>query len=247
MDVHQSGTRRDRELYAYALSRPEAWNELEKLRQFDLALLDGHQEWMLGYRLPDILDADPDWALVFRDDAAMIYLRRDGALAAAAETLACDPVLPGGNEALVALGPRVRSDPALRAPLRAALERMAASSPLNALAHSDLANLDFLEGDGAGARRHLEAALRVEPRFFGAHRRLGYLELAENHPRAAIREFERENALGGTPEDEFERMGEAWERLGDRARAIRCYERELKIHALNDAARAALRRLEAEK
>src|SRR6185436_15753692 len=87
MDIHQSGTRRDRDLYAYCFADPDAWHQLIAERQFDLALLDGHQEWVANDHLMDQLDSDPAWALVFRDDAAALYVRRIGSMRRAADTL----------------------------------------------------------------------------------------------------------------------------------------------------------------
>ena len=243
MDVHQTGTRADRDLYAYASIRREAWDELARRHHIELAMVDGHQEWILGDHLLDFLDREPDWALVFRDDAAALYLRRSSPQGPAADSLAYR-VMPAGNEALVALWPRIARDPALRERLKAELERCVASSRFNAHAHSNLANLAFMEHDRAGARRHLLAALRADPAFFTVHRRLGYLLMDEGRWREAIREFERECAVSGTRLDEYQRMAEAWEKLGDRRRAVRFYRRELDLHPANDAARQGLARLE---
>jgi tetratricopeptide (TPR) repeat protein len=242
MDVHQTGTRADRDLYTYASIRREAWDELARRHGVELAMVDGHQEWILGDHLLDFLDLEPDWALVFRDDAAALYLRRSSPQGPAADSLAYR-VMPGGNEALVALWPRIVRNPALRDSLKAELERCAASSRFNAHAHSSLANLAFMEKDRAGARRHLLAALRADPAFFTVHRRLGYLLMGEGRWREAIREFERECAINRTRLDEYARMAEAWEKLGEPHRAVQLYRRELDLHPGNEAARHALARL----
>jgi hypothetical protein len=242
MDIHQSGTPADRELYARVFASPDAWNELMREHHFEMALLDGHQEWVRNDRLLDVLDADRSWALVFRDDAAALYLRRGGSMAVAAETLAYK-LMPGGNDRISQLGEAVARDTMLRRILRIELERSAASSPLNSRAHSNLANLDFLDGDRAGARRNLDAALAVDPRCFGAHRRIGYLWMAEEQWPQAIDEFQKEIATGGPAVDEYQRIAECWEKMGDRARAVKWYRRELDKHAANDQAREALGRL----
>ncbi len=242
MDIHQSGTRRDRELYTYAFANPDAWRELERAHDFRVALLDGHPEWVAGDRLLDRLDADPGWALVFRDDAAALYLRRDGPFAGVVDSFAYR-VAPGGEEGFVRLGQEVRGDTLRRRALRAELERRVRDSPLNAQAHSHLANLAFLEGSREGARFHLEAALDVEPRMVGLHRRLGYLEMARERWREAIREFEAERRIGAPPEDEYVRMGMAWERLSDRRRAIGAYRRHLDFHPDDARVREILGRL----
>jgi len=41
MDIHQTGTRRDRELYAYAFASRDAWDALMEEHDFEVALLDG--------------------------------------------------------------------------------------------------------------------------------------------------------------------------------------------------------------
>jgi len=244
MDVHQTGTRDDRRLYAYAFGNRDAWEELDRRHHFDYALLDGHPELTPGDRLLDVLDADSSWALVFRDDAAAVFVRRGGSLDAVADSFAYR-LVAAGNERLPRFAALVQRVPQARALARAELERMIAGSPLNARAHSDLATLAWIDGDRAATRAHLDAALAVDPRTFGAHRRLGYLELAENRPRAAIRAFERERALGVDPVDSYMKLGEAWERLGDRTRAAGWYARELARNPDNAVARAALARLQA--
>jgi hypothetical protein len=244
-DIHVSGTPEDRELYARVFVSPEAWNQLMQRHGFEMALLDGHQEWVLGDHLLDYLDADRGWALVFRDDAAALYVRRSGRLAAVAESLGYR-VMPGGGERFAAMGESAIRDTLLRKALRKELERSAASSPLNAKALSYLANLDFLDGNRFAARQHLDACLAVDPNFNGAHRRIGYLCMTQSDWPGAIEQFRAERATGGPAVDEYQRMGEAWEKLGDRKRAAEAYRKEIDIHAGNDAARDALRRVSGE-
>ena len=243
MDVHQSGTRTERDLYAYASVRHEAWDTLVARYDFDLVMVDGHEEWIAGDHLLEYVDADPRFALVFRDDAAALYLRRDGRDWPQVDSLGFR-VMPASTAAFAALWPRLSADSVLRARLRAELEQCAASSPLDAHAHSHLANLAFLERDPARARSHLLAALGADPRFPTVHRRLGYLLMSGGRWRAAIAEFEQECALNPNRLDEYQLMGEAWEKLGDPKRAASAWRRELGIHPGNAAARIALERLE---
>ena len=242
MDIHQSGTRADRDLYAYAFADPQAWRQLEERHGFDIALLDGHQEWVAGDRLVDVMDADARWALVFRDDASALYVRHDGPLAAVADSFAYR-IMPGGAERFAALGGVIAHDTTARRMLRVELARRSAGSPLDAQANLALATLDFMDGDRERARLRLERSLGVEPRIAGAHLRLGYLAMAEHEWRQAIREFERERALGVPASDEYLRIGEAWERLGEPRRAASAYARQLSLHADDEAARRALERL----
>lgn len=243
MDIHQSGTRKDRELYALSFANPEKWSELDGERDFDLVLHSGHQEWVRGDRLLDTLDADSSWALVFRDDAAALYVRR-ARYAALADSFGYR-TMPAGAQGFIRMGATIARDSVLRRSLRAELERAIASSSLDAWAHSSLANLDFLEGDHAAARHDLTAALAVEPTLIGAHRRLGYLEMSEGRWREAIAEFEAERKSASPIDDEYARMGEAWEKLGDRAKAAAAYRKHLDVHADDDEVREELRRVSA--
>src|SRR5262249_37205336 len=180
------------------------------------------------------LDADRRWALVFRDDAAALYVRRQGPMAGIADSFAYR-IMPGGGARLEILGDVTARDTMLRRVLRDELVRSESSSPLNARAHSLLANLDFLDGNRLGARQNLHAALAVGPRTFGAHRGIGYLWLAESEWRRAIDEFEKELAAGSPPLDDYQRIAECWEKLGDPKRAATWYHRELALHPENES------------
>ena len=165
MDIHQAGTPRDRYAHYHAGQDPRAWQELDGRRRFD---------WAILRRLPypgdarlEILDADPSWVVAFMDDAGALYLRRDGADSALART---DGYrwLGAGSRRMAALGDSIRAQPAVRAAVRAELEREAAGSRWNALAHTRLgamaleerrigivvvrAGLGPLEHDGPGRK-----------------------------------------------------------------------------------------------
>jgi hypothetical protein len=162
MDIHQSGTDADRKLYPYVFASADAWRAMETRHAFELLLVDGSLSSVAGDHLPDFLDADPSWALVFRDDNACVYVRRDGVNAAVAAPQAYARV-PGGTALLPELGRRCAADSTLRRETRAELERQIASSKFNARASSLLANIAWIEGRTDEARTLLAHALDVEP------------------------------------------------------------------------------------
>jgi len=241
MDIHQSGTHEDRLLYALAGTHPESWRALDGRYRFDYILwnrVPSRSEQLLDGR-----DHDPAWALVFLDDAAAVYVRRDGPLARLADSLAY-PDIPAGRTEWPGIGERCRQDTLYRARVRAELEREVAASPFNGGAHGYLANLDMMDGRLAGARAHLEQALARDPLFPTGHDRLGRIALMERRPREALREFEAERAIGDWAPGLDIHVGEAWEALGDPRRAAAAYRRALARDPGNSAARAALEAVE---
>jgi hypothetical protein len=160
MDIHQAGTKEIRYLYTYALQDSNAWRELDERFRFDWVLLPrvlaGNPD------LADFLDADSTWALVFGDDAAALWLRRDGTMGALAREQGYR-WLPGGTQALGPLGLRVYRDSTVRAPVGAEIARALASSPWNARAHTFAGNLDMLAGRFTQARGHYAEAVRQQP------------------------------------------------------------------------------------
>ena len=159
MDIHQTGTREDRLDYVRAMTDPDGWRALDGRRRFDWALVKAlHAP---GVRTLDILDADTSFALVFVDDAAALYVRRRGPLAAVAERSGYR-LLPAGEEARVRLGERM-GDAAARAATERELRRAIAESPLAANASSVLTSLLMVEGRWAEARDALERARRIQP------------------------------------------------------------------------------------
>ncbi|HUK62608.1 MAG TPA: hypothetical protein VLV15_04715, partial [Dongiaceae bacterium] len=65
-------TREDRDLVTWAATSPAAWQRLDHKYGFDFALLNRRIETGASF-LPDYLDADTSWAMVFADDAAALY------------------------------------------------------------------------------------------------------------------------------------------------------------------------------
>ncbi len=173
IDIHQTGTRQDRRDYVSASFDPQAWRELDARRRFDWALVK-------RYHAPedstlDILDADPGWTLVFADDAAALYLKRGGALAATADSFAYR-VMTGGAARRNQVAAASYDDGALRARLETELARMAAASPQNSQTLSLMASLLMLDGRWADARAALEGAHRVDPGLPLYRERMGTIE-----------------------------------------------------------------------
>jgi hypothetical protein len=80
IDIHQSASPADRALVARLGRDPLAFGALDRERHFEWALTTA--DTRLSGGLADELDADSTWRLVFSDDAAVLYARRAGPLAA---------------------------------------------------------------------------------------------------------------------------------------------------------------------
>ena len=240
MDIHQSGTDLDRRIYGRMIVHPEAWAELDRRYHFDYLLLNRIAS--RSDRLLDRIDRDSLWAPVFVDDGAALFVRRDGPLAALADSFAYR-LIPAGRSRWTAVGARCQEDTAYRAQVRAELERCAAASPYSAGACSQLANISLLDGRTADAKRELARVVACDPFGPAAHGRLGRIALAENRPRDALREFETERRLGpGRPGLALE-QGRAYQALGDTGRARAMYRRELAHDPGSQEARRALEAL----
>jgi Flp pilus assembly protein TadD len=230
-----------RGIYAAVLSDPRVWAEADARFRFDMILLERRRYG--ADRFYAQVDRDSTWALVFADDAALLYLRREGPLAGAARRLAYRAV-PGDQDALLALRVDWASDEALRRAARAELERQAAASRYNAGASSLLADLAMADGRFPEARALLEHALAVDPGTPRVHERLGLVALwQEDHARAAT-ELERERRISGPSAGLEVTMGFAREAAGDRAGARAHYLQALRLEPGHARARELLQALD---
>jgi hypothetical protein len=164
MDIHQTGTRRDRDRVAYLFGRREAWAELDGEHRFDWVLLVREQD-ALSHTV-EYVDEDTSYVRAFLDDDWVVWLRRDGSMAALAESSAYR-LLPASYRGMKAMGDSVVANPALRGLLRAELERSIRESPRSGHAHSLLANLALLEGRWAEAVGELNRARAIDPSIPG--------------------------------------------------------------------------------
>src|SRR5207244_4148334 len=110
----------------------------------------------------DSMDGDSTFVPVFLDDAAALYVRRRGTLAAVADSFGYR-LFPGGRGRLEALGKACERDSTIRAATRRELERALAASPRHGLAASLLANVAMIEERYADARRLLLESQAVAP------------------------------------------------------------------------------------
>ncbi len=242
MDIHQAGTREIRYLYAWALQDRRAWGELDKRYAFDWVVLPrvltGDPD------LADFLDADSTWALVFADDAAALWLRRDGSCAAQAREFAF-ATMPAGTRALGPLGQRAERDSAFRRLASADFERAIASSPLNARAHTLAGNLAMIEERWAEAGAHYDEAVRQQPLEAQLLERQGLARLYSGDAAGALTSFRALHRQQPRWVEADLRMGQALAALGRRDEARRAWERSLERHPELGEARDSLERLRA--
>jgi hypothetical protein len=236
MDIHQTGTPEDRGAFASLFTEPNRWSLFADRYRLDYALLDRRQR--SGAELLNVVDSDTAWALVFLDDAAALYVRRN-TLPAVADSFGLR-WLGGGERRLATLARDAAPDSARRIELRAELERAASSSRWNATANVALAELDLVDGRPVEARHRLEVALAVDSRLDGVHQRLAVIDLWEHRPQQAIAELERERRLNPAAPGLELGLGMAHQQAGDLERARVHYQRELERDPGNAMARAAL-------
>jgi tetratricopeptide (TPR) repeat protein len=248
MDIHQSGTREDRDLYARSLAFPEAWRELDAKHRFDYALLNQAPSGVRSGadRTVDFLDADSAWALVLMDDPSRLYVRRSGELAVVAREYGCR-ALRGGAAATGAAIAAATTDTALREALRDDLVRQSSLSRHNASALSLLALVERMGGRLEESRAHMLDALRIRPRLPRAHEWLGRIALALGRPEEALREFELERRQRNRRVEIDFLTAEAYRMSGDWDRARDYYRRELSRNPGSTAARDSLAMIEAKR
>lgn len=234
----EAATAEDRTLTTLAARQQGAWEQLDAKYRFDYAILNRRYDTGAGEIL-DFLDADPNWALVFLDDAAAVFVRRAGPLAAVSDAHAYH-WLAAGTRAMPERFERAVADPASRQALIAELERASRESPYDSKIHDIQARLAFNEGRLDDARRHLERAVAVAPLTVRLHERLGLIALAQARPQDALEEFRRERRNRTTSRGLEVQFGRAYQALGDRGRAIQHYRAELKLDPGNVSARDSL-------
>jgi hypothetical protein len=129
MDIHpEDSTPHLRDLYHRATTVPGGWDDLVRELQPDYALMsrrDSDRPNVL-----DAIDADPAWALVFVDDVAALYLRREGALRNLASARGYE-TLGGSQRGTAARLERAAGDAEYRGHMRTELARQAEESPDN--------------------------------------------------------------------------------------------------------------------
>jgi hypothetical protein len=231
----------DRLGYEAARADPDGWRRLDRRHRFDYALL--YRRQLGGDRLLDALDADSAWALVFLDDVAAVFVRRDGPLATVAEHFAYRAA-PAGRNAIAALGRACERDTALRARAEAELVRQSAGSPHDAMASSVLATLELMDGRLDQAEARLRHALEVDPDLPRGHERLGMIALAAGRPHDAVRELERALVERPVPPGLHFALGRAWRQLGQTRKARAQYLAELRSDPGHAGAIDSLRALD---
>jgi tetratricopeptide (TPR) repeat protein len=98
----------------------------------------------------------------------------------------------------------------------------------------------MIDDRGSEASAHLRASLAVDPRFPSAHYRLGMVALFEGRADEAITQLDQERAISGDVPGLDLALGMAYQRRGDRERAIAHYRSELNRDPGNAEARARL-------
>jgi len=165
----ENASRADRDGYAAALVDEEGWRGLEARRDFEWVLLDRNPS--PGEKLLESVANDPRFVPVFMDDAAIVFVRTPGRLAAVADSFAYR-VIPadlGRRKELIAACER---DSTLRALATREFARESSTSPANALSEQALGVLALMDGRPDRARPHLERALELKPDLESARKLL---------------------------------------------------------------------------
>jgi hypothetical protein len=220
MDIHQTGTRADRDLQVLSQRAESAWERLDQRHRFDWVLLPTRQ--VASQNLLDYLDADTtQWVLVFADDAASLFLRRDGRQGDLARRMGFRELRLGDVHS-IPLARRALVDSSLRSRLGPELDRAVQGSPWNSRALSLRASLALAESRWSDARRDLIRALRVNPWLDRGYDRLAYALLMSGEPRLALVEIERarrHHVADETTESLARRAREMIERGSERRRS----------------------------
>lgn len=159
VDLRFRGAPADRVGYLAAFTTDADWRRLDARHRFQSVLVERYQA--PGSTLHDRLDADSTWALVFADDDAAIWVRRDGPNAALARERAY--AVPVGRRGFDQFVTNVVVDGMVLDARREALLRMIQDSPNHRLTLTMLVATEMALGLESAARLHVRDGLARWP------------------------------------------------------------------------------------
>ena len=237
-DIHQAGTRDDRFLGSWALQDLAAWKKLDGRYRFDWVMLPAS---LAGEPdLNDFLDADTTWALVFADDAAVLWLRRDGSCAGQAAAQGYRR-MPAGTVALAALGQAAARDAGVMREAEEEFARAIRSSPHNGRAHTLQGHVEMFKRNFDAARANYDEAVRLQPGDPDIRPWQGLARLRSGDPQAALESFRARRRMKPEWPEADVREAQALAALGRRDEAIRRLRRSLERHPELSEARDSLK------
>ncbi|MCX5795731.1 MAG: tetratricopeptide repeat protein [Elusimicrobia bacterium] len=224
-------------------TRPEVWPRLDAQWRFDYAVIGNSP----GY-VAEVLDDSPQWALVFWDDAALVYLRRTPANAALIRRDAYRLLKP--NQLTFAYLAEDLRDRRKAAAVLAELDRSVRSSDRNVDACQMRAYVLSELGRPADAVRDLQGVIRRFPRKPGPYMSLGWFHERAGRLLAARQVYEEGVRMAKWNSDRTSRaflennLGSIELRLGNRERARELFEDCLALEPSHPQARRNLQILD---
>jgi hypothetical protein len=220
MDIHQAGTARERYGYMYAHAREEGWRAFKDQYAPDVVLV--RRLGLPRDSLKDFVDRDTSWALVFADDVAALYVRRQSVPQALLDRHAY-VLVSGGRAGLARIAQGV-GDSSFRKALRPELDRMIAESPLNSIACSFRATVNICDRRLAEAEADIEHAHTVDSLVPFYHYTIGRIALLRGNLRSALAHYQEQERL--TPGSDFEMsIAQLQLRLGNVRQAKSLYDK----------------------
>jgi tetratricopeptide (TPR) repeat protein len=224
-------------------AHPEIWARLDAQWRFDYAVIENSPGYVAA-----ILDASPQWALVFWDDAALVYLRRTPANAALIRRDGFHLLKP--NELTFAYLADELRDRRKAAAILAELDRSVQASDRNVNACQMRAYVLAELGRPADAVRDLQDVIRRFPRKPGPYMSLGWFHERAGRLLAARQVYEEGVRMAKWNSDKMSlaylenNLGAVEMRLGNRERARKLFEDCLALEPRHPQARRNLQLLE---
>lgn len=223
--------------------RPAVWKSLEDEYLFDYAVVARSR---VGAYTTKVLDARPDWVLVFWDDDAMVYLKRTRENARLIRRHGYLLLRPGiGTHQYIERLIRAKRAGGLLAELDRSLEQAPDCENALQVKAYVLARIGRLKEAAETARRNV----RAYPGHVQPWLTLGWVLAAANDLEAAERAYEaglrvvRRDERSAVGADILNNLARVRERRGDLGGALRGYRRALRWNPRQGDARASLRRL----
>ena len=216
-------------------ARPEVWPRLDAQWRFDYAVIGNSPGYVTA-----VLDASPQWALVFWDDAALVYLKRTPANAALIRRDAYHLLKP--NQLTFAYLADDLRDRRQAAAVLAELDRSVQGSDRNVNACQMRAYVLAELGRAADAIRDLQDVIRRFPRKPGPYMSLGWFHERAGRLLAARQVYEEGIRIAKWNSDKTSlaylenNLGAVELRLGDRKRARALFKDCLELEPLHPQA-----------